>query len=416
MSQNKPSPKAKADADFSKRLGAMFGEKNLTPEQQIAADGANEMRWIDYRDLEDNPWQPRTEYDQGDIEEMRDSLNAVGQIQPGVCRPHPDQEKHPGKFQIAVAHRRTRGVAAGGNAGMGRPNAHLYLGKVWMRVASLSDMEMRVLGTRENTDRVDLNPMELAKSYSNIRDLLGAGERKLTWPEVAKFTGLGVRQMRRYADLLDLPDGAQKKIRDGAWNERHGRALLSFDAGDPRQAILMRAIEREGLTGAAAERRVGVVRSAYATQREMDIADTAQRSHETVVAQQSAQTQLENRAQLEAGRSHLTLVVPPVDASPPTLTPKEHPEIRSEFGEQSHQASDSDTAFLIAHAEETPLPPLDPVGELQSLAARLAFLAMDTAATAVITPAFARSMKGGINDCQSALSQLLDALGGEGAE
>lgn len=416
----KTSPQAKADADFAKQLGSMFGpkaaataKKTLTFEEQIAADAASEMRWLDADDLEDNPWQTRESYDASDIEEMKESLNAVGQIQPGIARPHPTK---PGKFQIAVAHRRTRGVQAGGNAGTGRPNAHLYIGKVWMRVADLNDMEMRVLVTRENSDRVDPNPMEYARSYSNIRDLLGEGQKRLTWADVSKLTGLGIRQMRRYADLLDLPEAAQKKIREGAWNERHGRAILSFD-DEARQQILMRAIDKEGLSGSAAEKRSGTMRAAYATQREMDIADTAQKSHETHVAQQGAQVQQENRAALEAGQSPFTLV-------PPVETPRPTSEAPSLPSQESSSASAVANAVAVeprfAPVEESreekppiPTPPADPVGELQNIAARIEFLAQDLASLAVVSPLLRRGVQGGTLDCYESLRKILAAVDSE---
>lgn len=403
-----------------KRVASLFGAraaakdaapKQLSIEEQIAAGADSEMRWIDYRDLEDNPWQPRESYDEAEVEDMKESLNAVGQMQPGIARPHPTK---PGKFQIAVAHRRTRGVEAGGNAGVGRPDAHLYIGKVWFWVKALSDMEMRVLATRENRDRVDLNPMEYAKSYSNIRDLLGEGQRKMTWADVSKVTGLGVRQMRRYADLLDLPDAAQAKIRSGVWNERHGRALLSFERDDSRQAILMRTIEREGLSGAAAEKKAGQIRAAYATQREMDIADGAQRSHETVVAHQAVQIGQENRAALEAGQSHLSLV-PTLVSLPaePALSAQSATDFAQEMLVEAHAKARDDFQSTPARIEiETATPAADPIAELQTIAARLEFLAQDIASLAVVSPLLSRGVKGGITDCHQSLNKMLDALEG----
>ena len=214
---------------------------------------ADNIEWINVDIIDDNPFQPRTTISDDKVQRRKESLNSVGQLQSVVVRPHPTKA---GRFQQAFGHVRKQAVRAGGNAGIKQPAPHEFIGKLMVEVRALNDFEMLVYALRENEDSEAVDLLDRARSYAQLREMAGeATGKRATWPDIEKLTGLSYRQMRRVADLLELPDAIKTKIARGELNERHGRALLLLQNDATRQKQFLREIEKGGLSGTAALKR-----------------------------------------------------------------------------------------------------------------------------------------------------------------
>ena len=255
----KPSPQPDDDFlsnDFLKRLENQFPvAKDARPSETI--------EWHEVEELDVNPFQPRESYDEGKLEEMVQSLNHFGMLQAALARPHPTRE---GRLQLIIGHRRREAIRRGANAGpLGAPDRERYIGKMPVRVvANVPDVAMLTLALEENEARHDLNPIERAKSYLQLKEMVaeGFGDRPATWTDVEKVTGLSYRHMKRLSDLLELPATAIDRIRQGEWTERHGRAILSLGDAPKLRDQLVRQMVKENLSARAADQRAKELRPA----------------------------------------------------------------------------------------------------------------------------------------------------------
>ena len=188
----------------------------------------DEVIWEDAGKVHDNPWQTRSDgyADPAQLEDLIESFNAKGQLQPFVVRPHPDQVLHPGEFQQAFGHRRKYTVKVGkANAGTGRPDARNLIGKVPFVVRAMTDSDMVEAVIDENENRENPKPMDQARGYSNLQlvvsnEMADEGlirrlpnrklERLAAWREVANRRQRKYRTLARGASLMQLP----KEIRD----------------------------------------------------------------------------------------------------------------------------------------------------------------------------------------------------------
>jgi ParB family chromosome partitioning protein len=101
------------------------------------------------------------------LEELAESIRAVGLLQPLVVRSHPDR---PGRYIIIAGHRRRRAAEMVG------------LIEVPVVVREAPEAELRALQLIENVQRQDLTPMDEARAYDELMALQG-----LSAAEVARL-------------------------------------------------------------------------------------------------------------------------------------------------------------------------------------------------------------------------------------
>ena len=160
--------------------------------------------------IDPNPFQPRKAFDDEELSELADSIKQQGLIQPIALRKVGD------RYQIISGERRTR---ASKIAGLSTIKAQVY--------ENLDDKAMAEWALIENIQRVDLNPVEIARSYQQLIDKHG-------------YTHV-TNSLR----LLKLPEQVLLWIEEGKLNSGAARALCSDKIGDP-ESLAERIIE-EGL-------------------------------------------------------------------------------------------------------------------------------------------------------------------------
>lgn len=246
----------------------------------IEIEAGEQLLWLDVDPIDDNPFQPRTDYPNDAQLELIRTMNEDGQLMPIGVRPHPTIK---GRYQARFGHRRKHAVGTGAivtddtgeerrvyaNAGVKQPNPSSYVGKIWCVVRETSDAEMRREAWQENAARLALPIMDQARFFVGTRQALSQGRDKpASWQKTAEFLGESDRvYVYRVGALLDLPDAMKAALEIGPKgekpliNERHGRALLMLQTADgaeshkKAQRELFREIKKQLLSGAEAERR-----------------------------------------------------------------------------------------------------------------------------------------------------------------
>lgn len=173
-----------------------------------AAPDEGKPREIPVEQIERNPFQTRTHFDDAALKELSSSIAATGVVQPVLVRPLGDN-----RFQLIAGERRWLASKMAGKTSVPAILRH---------VSDEQAMEMTIV---ENLQRTDLNPMEQARAY----DRLGH-HFKMTQEQMAQRTGKDRASVSNFLRLLRLPMEVQQKVESGALSFGHARTLLSLDS------------------------------------------------------------------------------------------------------------------------------------------------------------------------------------------
>ncbi len=187
--------------------------------------------------FEPSPYQPRGVMDETALQELTESIQARGVLQPILARPHPDKAGH---YQIIAGERRWRAAQRAG------------LHEIPVLLRPLSEAEAMAAALVENLQRQDLNALEEAEGYRRLIDEFG-----LTQDALGTAVGKSRSHVANTLRLLNLPPAVQAAVHKGALSAGHARALLSH----PDPAIAALSVISRGLnvrqTEALAARRSG---------------------------------------------------------------------------------------------------------------------------------------------------------------
>lgn len=171
--------------------------------------------------IDPNPYQPRTEFNEEELVELAETIEQQGLIQPITVR------KFNGRYQIVSGERRTRAARL---AGWTTIDAYVH--------ELLSDKKMAEWSLIENIQRVDLNAIEVAKSYEKLIENYG-----YTHDDLAKSVGKSRSAVTNALRLLKLPEQVQAWISEGKLSQSAARSLLSPEISDP-EAVARDIIEK----------------------------------------------------------------------------------------------------------------------------------------------------------------------------
>jgi len=169
---------------------------------------------IELENIEVNPYQPRTYFDEESLRELASSIKELGVIQPITVRKIDD------KFQLVSGERRFRASKLIGNKSI----------PAYIRTAN--DQEMLEMALVENIQRKNLDPIEVALSYQRLID-----EIQLTQEELSVRVGKKRSTVTNYLRLLKLDPILQTGIRDGFISMGHGRALINIKSASDQLDI-----------------------------------------------------------------------------------------------------------------------------------------------------------------------------------
>jgi len=174
--------------------------------------------------IETNPFQPRTYFNEGALSELADSIKQLGIIQPLTVR-----KLGYDRFQLISGERRFRASQLAG----------LVEIPAYVRIAN--DQAMLEMALVENIQREDLDAVEVAESYRRLIE-----ECNLTQEQLSERVGKKRSTVSNYLRLLKLPAEVQLGIRNRLITMGHARGLLAVESSIEQLAIYNRILT-EGL-------------------------------------------------------------------------------------------------------------------------------------------------------------------------
>ena len=176
---------------------------------------------IELSNIEVNPFQPRTYFDEDALTELANSIKELGVIQPITVR-----KLEGNKFQLVSGERRFRASKLIGNTTV----------PAYIRIAN--DQEMLEMALVENIQRKNLDPIEVALSYQRLIE-----EIQLTQEQLSIRVGKKRSTVTNYLRLLKLDPIIQTGMRDGFISMGHGRALINVDSSENQLNIYTKVVK-----------------------------------------------------------------------------------------------------------------------------------------------------------------------------
>lgn len=212
-------------------LSALMSD--IDPKQETTSTEAERpARSLPIEQLFPNPDQPRKQFDDNALEDLKQSIRSKGVIQPLIVRP---QGGEGNRYEIVAGERRWRAAQAVG------------VHEVPVLIREFSDEDVLEIAIIENIQRADLNPIEEAAGYEQLMSRFGHTQEKL-----AAALGKSRSHIANLLRLLNLPERVKNMVIEGQLSAGHARALIT--APDPVQ--LADQIVRKGLSVREVERLV----------------------------------------------------------------------------------------------------------------------------------------------------------------
>ncbi|WP_413666115.1 ParB/RepB/Spo0J family partition protein [Mucilaginibacter sp. Mucisp86] len=180
---------------------------------------------IKLAEIEVNPFQPRTDFDEQALTELSESIKLQGLIQPITLR---KLSAH--KYQLISGERRFRASKLAG------------LTQIPAYVRTANDQQMLEMALIENIQRENLNAIEVALSFQRMIE-----ECNLKQEELGDRVSKNRSTVTNYLRLLRLPPVIQASIRDGELTMGHAKAILTL-TDSAKQLFIHQHIIKEGLS------------------------------------------------------------------------------------------------------------------------------------------------------------------------
>lgn len=177
---------------------------------------------LDLKQIEINPFQPRTNFNEESVLELAESIKTLGIIQPITVRKLDNN-----KYQLVSGERRLRAARS----------IKLKTIPTYVRIAN--DQEILEMALVENIQRRDLDPIEIALSYNRLVE-----EINLTQNQLSQRVGKKRSTVANYMRLLKLDPIIQSGIRDGFLSMGHGRALINIEQQEVQLKIYEKIISK----------------------------------------------------------------------------------------------------------------------------------------------------------------------------
>ncbi|MDP3997893.1 MAG: ParB/RepB/Spo0J family partition protein [Candidatus Andersenbacteria bacterium] len=229
---NKEEEQTEPKKTVKEKVAAAFDDLAAVGERRVLGE---KVEYITIGDIEVNPLQPRRAFDEEDLEDLVQSLDQHGMLQPLVVAKMPGQKM----YQLVAGERRWR--------------ASKRLG--WEKVPCVirsdvsSDRHRLELALTENVQRQNLNPVEEAMGYQRLNEEYG-----MTHEEIGERVGRSRVGITNIIRLLQLPAEIQRGLIESKISIGHARAILMIP-DEEKQIRFYNHVVDEGLTVRKAENR-----------------------------------------------------------------------------------------------------------------------------------------------------------------
>lgn len=195
-------------------LEALLGEASDAYSKELGF-GFKGVEQIDIELIQTNPFQPRKNFDEQALEELAQSIQEYGLIQPIIVL-----KKSADSYILIAGERRLRATKMLGNT------------EIKAVILDTDEERLRELALVENIQREDLNPIELANSYKDLIQALN-----ITQDELAKYIHKSRAQITNTLRLLNLNEDTQKLIIEGKITQGHAKILVGLDKESEKMAV-----------------------------------------------------------------------------------------------------------------------------------------------------------------------------------
>ena len=180
-------------------------------------------------ELQPNPVQPRTVFDEDSLAELAESIRSYGILHPLTVR------CRAGRYELVAGERRLRAARLAG------------LREVPCVLMDVNMEDAGLIALIENLQRRDLDFLEEANGIRQLIRMFGMSQE-----EAARRLGKSQSAVANKLRILKLPEDLLETLRERGLSERHARALLRLPDDESRRAALGKIIEKD-MTVAAAE-------------------------------------------------------------------------------------------------------------------------------------------------------------------
>ncbi len=187
---------------------------------------------VEVEQLMPNLYQPRQDFDQEKMDELKESIKVHGIIQPIIVR-----ESTKG-YEIVAGERRLKAAK------------EIGLKKVPVIIRQFNNLKTFEVALVENIQREDLNPIDQAYAFKRLMD-----EFELTHQELAEMTGKSRTFISNSIRLLNLDDWLKDRVASGKISFGHAKVLLGLDNNQIQEEFGQKIIE-QGLSVRDLERMV----------------------------------------------------------------------------------------------------------------------------------------------------------------
>lgn len=188
-------------------LDALFGDINPA----LQATPMAEMREVEIANIDPNPLQPRTNFDDDALAELSHSIAQLGVIQPITLR------RTGQRYMIISGERRWRAAEMAG------------LKSLPAYIREVDDENLHAMALVENIQREDLNAIEIALGMQRLIQECG-----LTQESMAEKVGKKRSTISNYLRLLTLSNEVQLALKEGIITMGHAKALAALE---PKQQV-----------------------------------------------------------------------------------------------------------------------------------------------------------------------------------
>ena len=210
----------KKSGGLGRGLGSILPD--IADLEPVAKKGNAAVSMIEVGLVDPNPFQPRKEFIDSELEELAQSIKQQGVITPVTLRHMPD-----GRYQLVAGERRLRASKLAG------------LKEIPAYVRTATDIQMMEMALVENIQRSDLNAIEVAQAYRQLID-----ECRLTQDQLSERVGKDRSTISNYLRLLGLPAETQEALATGRISMAHARVLAGVDDMERHMEILKAIEER----------------------------------------------------------------------------------------------------------------------------------------------------------------------------
>jgi len=203
----------------ARRSGLGKGLGALIPTE--LGNRGTELLEVPLNDIQPNPHQPRSVFDEETLTGLAASISEMGVLQPVLVRPLDG-----GRYELIAGERRWRAAKRAG------------LSSMPAIVRSVDDVTSVEQALVENLHRSDLNPLEEAAAFQQLIE-----DFALTHDDVATRVGKSRAAVTNTLRLLQLPPAIQRMIADGDLSAGHARAILGTPDRSFQEALAKRAVK-----------------------------------------------------------------------------------------------------------------------------------------------------------------------------